>query len=148
MSKNRRVEVALIYEQPVPPVPQDASPTVKGLVQLAGDLAGTADAPTVEKASGNFVVAGTVTANSFVTSGIVRAGGGAIDLWNDGHIYLAQQTVSIWGTTGVVKTDGAFQAGGTISAQGAQLNPWMQITQADYDALPAKNPNMLYVVVG
>ena len=29
-----------------------------------------------------------------------------------------------------------------------RINPWVQITQAAYDAIGTKDPNMLYVVVG
>jgi hypothetical protein len=47
------------------------------------------------------------------------------------------------GATGqaLTKTTGADYATGWAS-------PWVQMTQAAYDALPTKDPNVLYVIVG
>lgn len=37
---------------------------------------------------------------------------------------------------------------GQVSSAGKALNPWVQMTQAAYDALGTKDPNTLYVIVG
>lgn len=42
---------------------------------------------------------------------------------------------------------GAQGPKGDTGAQGAQ-GVWVQMTQAAYDALPVKDPNTLYVIIG
>ena len=97
-----------------------------------------------------------------LAGGIVRVNGGVIDLWTDGHIYFAGQTVSIYGTANLLKCDQAMQLGGPLTLpadpttalqaatkQYADLK-WTRWTgtQAAYNAIVTKDPNTLYVVVG
>jgi hypothetical protein len=95
------------------------------------------------QASGHLGVGGNVT-----MGGICRVGGGVIDLWSDGRVYFADQSVNLYGSSGAVRTDNDFRATGNIYSKGTALNPWVQMTQAAYDALAVKNPNTLYVIIG
>jgi Collagen triple helix repeat (20 copies) len=108
-----------------------------------GDLSGNYPNPTVVSAAGNLGVVGSVTMN-----GICRVGGGAIDLWTDGRVYFASQSVNLYGSGGAVRTDNDLRAAGNLYSRGVQVNPWVQMTQAAYDALGTKDPNTLYVIVG
>jgi hypothetical protein len=36
----------------------------------------------------------------------------------------------------------------SMSVRGQPVNPWVEVTQAAYDALATKDPQTLYVVVG
>lgn len=51
------------------------------------------------------------------------------------------------GPAGLDGADGADGAPGPPGPAGADAE-WVQMTQAEYDALPTKDPNTLYVVVG
>lgn len=46
----------------------------------------------------------------------------------------------------------AVQAGSSVRVTIAQIaaltNPWTVLTQAEYDAIPVKDPNTVYLIVG
>lgn len=46
----------------------------------------------------------------------------------------------------------AVQAGSsvrvTVSQIAALMNPWTVLTQAEYNALPVKDPNTVYLIIG
>lgn len=46
----------------------------------------------------------------------------------------------------------AVQAGSSVRVTISQIasiaNPWTVLTQAEYDALPVKNPNTVYLITG
>lgn len=83
----------------------DATPTTKGLVQLTGDLGGTAGAPTVPGLAGKAATATTITAGTGLTGGgdlsanrTISAnfgtGAGTIAQGNDSRITGAEQTTN------------------------------------------------------
>jgi hypothetical protein len=53
-----------------------------------------------------------------LAGGIVRVNGGVIDLWTDGRIYFAGQTVSIYGASNALRTPNDFVAGGQFVVGG------------------------------
>src|SRR4051794_23434744 len=77
-----------------------------------GDLSGSYPNPTVVGAAGAFAAAGAITTPVGIGADVVRVAGGAIDLWNDGHVYFADQSVSLWGTPGTLRTAGDVAIGG------------------------------------
>lgn len=50
--------------------------------------------------------------------------------------------------TGGLTFAGDVSIDGVLTVQGDVINPWVQLTQAEYDALPIPDPNTLYVIVG
>lgn len=103
---------------PAVATPPDASASEKGLIQLAGDLAGTAAVPTVPALAGKAAVATTISA------GVGLSGGGdlssnrtlAVDFGvsagtvaegNDGRIVGAEQTANKGVANGYASLDGS-----------------------------------------
>lgn len=60
----------------------------------------------------------------------------AVDLGYNGDFYLNSATWWIYGP----KTPGGWGAGTNLQAK------WVQMTQGEYDALPVKDPNTLYII--
>lgn len=99
--------------------PPDATPTVKGLSQLAGDLGGTADAPTVVGGTHHTHTASQVSDSTTIGRAIVTAGSAA----------------SVRSLTGALLGTGVVEA--------------KTITQAAYDALGGSvDASTLYLIVG
>lgn len=135
----------------------DATSTVKGVVQLAGDLAGTAAAPTVAKIGGQPIAAvattgaysslsGTPTLAQVATTGNYADLAGKPTLYSDEAAQDATAALFANGShTGVTFT--YDDANNKISAA-VTVKSWVQMTQAAYTALATKDPNTLYVIVG
>ena len=47
-----------------------------------------------------------------------------------------------------ISATGELDATGPLTVAGAQINPWVKVTQAEYDAIVSPDPDTLYVVVG
>lgn len=61
---------------------------------------------------------------------------------NTGHVGIGKIPAFALDVAGDVNTTGVYRQNGTA------INGWVQITQAAYDALPVKDPAVLYVVIG
>lgn len=81
----------------------DATPTAKGVVQLANDLGGSADSPTVVKSSGDFTVGGKLL---IPTPGVVAG----LVLGGDANLYRD--------SADVLKTDDSLRIGASLSMSG------------------------------
>lgn len=133
----------------------DADGTTKGVLRLAGDLGGTADAPTVPGLAGK--------ENSGTAAALVAGHEQAADphpqylTAAEGDTRYAAAGAG-GGGTGTVKSvntklpDGAGNV--TLAAADVAAIPAQEVTrievlsQAEYDALPVKDPTTLYMVEG
>lgn len=87
--------------------PTDASTSVKGIVQLAGDLGGTASSPSVLKINTTSVSAGSTTGQVLRATGTNTAAFGAIDLSNSATVTGNLSGTNMSGATDT--TQGAVQ---------------------------------------
>ncbi len=112
---------------PAAAAPTDATVTAKGIIQLAGDLGGTATAPTVPGLSSKAAAATTITAGAGLTGGGDLTGNrtlaanfgtaaGTIAQGNDSRITGAEQTANKGVANGYASLDG------TAKVPAAQLS--------------------------
>ncbi len=122
--------------------PADASTTSKGVVQLAGDLGGTAAAPTVPGLAGKANTSHTHNAAD-INAGTVAIAriptgttGSTVALGN--HVHSGYAATS--------HTHQASDLSGVVAS--TSVSSIVRLTQAAYDGLGVKDPMALYVVSG
>ena len=121
---------AATWSTPVSTPPSDATTGAKGIVQLAGDLAGTAAAPSVAKVNG-ITVSGTPSGGQVLT-----ATGAAAASWQTpsaGGTSFTAQTIST--STQVANLSfvlgNAAAAGFTITLPNASNGAWVRVKKTD-----------------
>ncbi len=58
------------------------------------------------------------------------------------------QAIAVSGAEMLEAVQGGSSVRVSISQIAALTNPWAVITQAEYDALPVKDPNTVYLIIG
>lgn len=113
----------------------DATPTVKGVVQLAGDLAGTATAPTVP------ALAGKASSTRLITAGTGLTGGG--DLTGDRSLAVA------YGSAAGTAAQGNDLRLPAVAGDAATFgDTWSNLRRTDATGAKAATNGVIWVMAG
>lgn len=115
--------------------PPDATTLAKGVIQLAGDLAGTAAAPTVPALAGKAAATTTISAGTGLTGGgdlstnrtltvDFGVGVGTVAQGNDSRIVGAEQAANKGVINGYASLDGAGKVPTSQMAIGSRIQPF------------------------
>jgi hypothetical protein len=117
------------------PVATDATASTKGIIQLAGDLAGTAAAPTVPALTGKAAATTTISAGAGLTGGgdlstnrtlavNFGAAAGTVAQGNDSRIVGAEQTSNKGAINGYASLDASGKVPTNQMAIGSRIQPF------------------------